>query len=79
MGLVRISESAVVDPGFSPGGTIPKWGCEPIFLAENCMKMKEFWKGGRVPGALLRSATEVFWCVEVGLFTENYRKLCRVN
>ena len=42
MGLVRISENAVADPGFSPGGTIPKWGCEPIFLAENCMKMKEF-------------------------------------
>ena len=25
---------------------LPKWVCEPIFLAENCMKMKEFWPPG---------------------------------
>ena len=34
---------SVADPGFSPGGCqLPKWVCQPIFLAENCMKMKEF-------------------------------------
>ena len=33
----------VADPGFSPGGRqLPKWVCQPIFLAKNCMKMKEF-------------------------------------
>ena len=38
-----------------PGGgrQLPKRVREPIFLVENCMKMKEFWPpgGARVPGA----------------------------
>ena len=44
----------------SGGCQLPKWVCEPIFLAENCMKMKEFGPpggGACVPGAPLRSAT----------------------
>ena len=34
---------------FPQGGRqLPKWVCQPIFLAENCMKMKEFGPpGGR--------------------------------
>ena len=33
----------------SGGRQLPKWVCEPIFLAENCMKMKEFGpRGGGV-------------------------------
>ena len=38
---------AVADPGFSPGGVpTPKVGVQTYFLAENCMKMKEFWPPG---------------------------------
>ena len=59
------NDRTVMDPGFSPVGE-GVWGvanspsvCANLFfLAENCIKMKEFWPpGGRVPGAPLRSAT----------------------
>ena len=51
-------DSLVADPDFTEGGgrQLPKWVCKPIilhFFAENCMKMKEFWMGTRVPGAPL--------------------------
>ena len=39
-------------------GAISQSGCANLFLAENCVKMKEFGpRGARVPGAPLRSAT----------------------
>ena len=44
----------MADPGFSPGGApTPKSAIIFQFLAENCMKMKEFGPpgGARVPGA----------------------------
>ena len=56
--------SAVADPGFPRGGgATPKkrGGRQPIFwpiFPENCMKMKNFWAGGRKGRAPLRSATD---------------------
>ena len=52
MGLVRISESTVADPGFSPGGTIPKWGCEPIFFGRKLHENERILKGGAASLAL---------------------------
>ena len=54
---------AVADPGFSRGGApIPKLGLFCNFIAENCMKMKEFGRGGgtRVPGAPLDPTNVVY-------------------
>ena len=38
----------MADAGFSPGGgaPTPKVGVQTYFLAENCMKTKEFWPPG---------------------------------
>ena len=52
-------DDTVADPGFFPGGgggaNSPSGCANLFFLAENCMKMKEFWPpgGARVPGAPL--------------------------
>ena len=34
--------TAVVDPGFPPGGVNSQSGCANLFFRPNCMKMKEF-------------------------------------
>ena len=39
------------------GRQLPKWVYEPIFLAENCLKKKEFWNRGGASLAPPRSAT----------------------
>ena len=56
---------AVADSGFSPGGApTPQVGVRTYFLAENCMKMKEFRPpggGGASLAALLRSATAKYF------------------
>ena len=41
------------------GRQLLKWVCQPIILAENGMKMKEFGPPG-VPGSPLRSANDWF-------------------
>ena len=47
----------MADPGLAPGGAPnPKLGLFCKFLAENCMKMKEFGPRERISGAPLRSA-----------------------
>ena len=44
--------TSVADPRFSRGGApTPKLRLFYNFLAKNCMKLKEFGPGGRVPGA----------------------------
>ena len=54
--LWGLSDSkSVVDPGFPRGGQFPRGMQEPFyfakFFAKNCMLMKEFDRGARVPGA----------------------------
>ena len=60
--VVILDPPTVVDTGFQRRGRQPpRWGANLLFgqiFPENCMKIKEFGPGGRVPGAPppLRSA-----------------------